>query len=306
MAQLKPALSYDEQIDRLKTVHNLTISDDAAALAILKKVNYYRLSAYGIGLVKTDDKEKYIDGISLEHIYRLYEFDSLFRNKLIHVIEQLEIQLRTQISHFIALKYGAEGYMDPDHFTDKKTKDGRLVHASVIDSFKKERDHQKNAPFVKHHMEKYEGHFPIWVAIELFTFGNLSSLFSIMELEDRKEIAQLYNTDPKYLGSWILALVEIRNICAHYSRLYNMPLKQAPYLYSEYRKYRCNTRNKIFPTLIAIKRMLNSDTRWTIFEMELEALMDEYKDVVILSFMGFPKEWRKILRKAREHTGLGG
>ena len=297
MPQLKPALTYDQQIDRLKNVHNLSISDDAAALEILKKVNYYRLSAYGLGLSQKDDKEKYIDGISLEHIYRLYEFDSIFRNILIHVIEQLEIQLRTQISNFLALKYGSEGYVDPAHFTEKKTKNGETVHTTVIESFNKEREHQKNAPFVKHHMAKYEGHFPVWVAVELFTFGNLSSLYSIMVLEDRKEIARLYNTEPKYLGSWILALVEIRNICAHYSRLYNMPLKQTPHLYPEYQKYRVGTINKVFPALLAIKRMLNCDERWNAFEIQLEALIDEYSDVVRLSFMGFPKEWREVLSK---------
>ncbi|MDO4990020.1 MAG: Abi family protein [Eubacteriales bacterium] len=297
MPQLKPALTYDQQIDRLKNVHNLSIVDDAAALEILKKVNYYRLSAYGLGLSKKEDKEKYIDGISLEHIYRLYEFDSIFRNMLIHVIEQLEIQLRTQISNFLALTYGSEGYVDPAHFTDKKTKTGESVHATVMESFNKERDHQKNAPFVKHHMDKYEGHFPVWVAIELFTFGNLSSLYSIMVLDDRKEIARLYNTEPKYLGSWILALVEIRNICAHYSRLYNMPLKQTPHLYPEYQKYRVGTLNKVFPALLCIKRMLNSDERWCSFETQLEALIDEYSDVVRLSFMGFPKEWKEILSK---------
>ena len=37
-----------------------------------------------------------------------------------------------------------------------------------------------------------------------------------MTIDDREEIAKLYSTEPKYLGSWILALVEIRNICAHY------------------------------------------------------------------------------------------
>ncbi len=268
MPQLKPALTYDQQIDRLKNVHNLSISDDAAALEILKKVNYYRLSAYGLGLSQKDDKEKYIDGISLEHIYRLYEFDSIFRNILIHVIEQLEIQLRTQISNFLALKYGSEGYVDPAHFTEKKTKNGEPVHTTVMESFNKEREHQKNAPFVKHHMAKYE-----------------------------KEIARLYNTEPKYLGSWILALVEIRNICAHYSRLYNMPLKQTPHLYPEYQKYRVGTINKVFPALLAIKRMLNCDERWNAFEIQLEALIDEYSDVVRLSFMGFPKEWREVLSK---------
>ena len=295
MYPLKPALTYPEQIERLKNVHNLTISDDAVAFEILKKVNYYRLSAYGLGLTQKNDKEKYLDGISLEHIFRLYEFDSRFRNILVHVIEQLEIQLRTQISNFLALKYGSEGYMDSTLFTDKKTKDGESVHAAVIANFKKECGHQKNAPFVKHHMDKYGGHFPVWVAVELFTFGNLSSLYSIMTLEDRKEIAKLYNTEPKYLGSWILALVEIRNICAHYSRLYNMPLKQSPHLYPEHKKYRAGGINKVFPALLSIKRMLNNDTRWQSFETQLETLIDEYSDVVRLSFMGFPEDWKEVL-----------
>lgn len=295
MPQLKPALTYEQQIDRLKNVHNLSIPDDAVALDILKKVNYYRLSAYGLGLTKKDDKEKYIDGISLEHLFRLYEFDSSFRNLLVHVIEQLEIQLRTQISNFLALKYGSEGYIDAANFADIKNKDGESIHSAIIESFKKEQDHQRNAPFVKHHRDKYNGHFPIWVAIELFTFGNLSSMYSIMRIDDRKAIAKLYNTDANYLGSWILALVEIRNICAHYSRLYNMPLKQMPYLYSEYRKYRVSRLNKVFPALLSIKRMLNSDERWRSFIISLEALIDEYSDVVILPFMGFPKDWKDVL-----------
>ncbi|MQN01098.1 MAG: Abi family protein [bacterium LCO1.1] len=36
--------------------------------------------------------------------------------------------------------------------------------------------HSKNLPFVKHHQEAYGGHFPIWAAVELMTFGNIASL----------------------------------------------------------------------------------------------------------------------------------
>lgn len=297
MVELKKALTYEEQIERLVTAHNLTISDKSKAISILTKVNYYRLSAYGLGLMKEDDKEKYVDGITLESLYRLYVFDSLFRNLLIHTIENIEIQLRTQLSNHIALKYGSEGYVEINNFTMKKTKDGKLIHSTIIESFHKECERQRNIPFVKHHREKYDGHFPIWVAVELFTFGNLSSLYNIMKDEDRKAIALLYNTEPKYLGSWILALVEIRNICAHYSRLYNMPLKQKPHLYPEYQKYRNNGPNKVFPALLSIKRMLNSDDSWRMFEIHLESLIDEYNDVVRLPFIGFPTYWKEILSK---------
>jgi abortive infection bacteriophage resistance protein len=74
-----------------------------------------------------------------------------------------------------------------------------------------------------------------------------------------------------------------------------MPLKQIPHLYTEYQKYNNGKNCKVFLSLIAIKRMLNSDSRWTCFEAKFEKLMDEYKDVVILSYMGFPEEWKKVL-----------
>ena len=296
MVELKPALSYDEQIDRLYTVHNLTIIDKDKAKAIIKRVNYYRLSGYGIGLKQKRDPEKYIDGISLESIYQLYNFDSRFKNLLIHTIEQIEIQLRTQISNYLALTYGPEGYMDPANFITKNAKDGSDIHSNIIASFHQECIRQKNVPFVKHHQEKYEGRFPIWVAVELFTFGNLCSLYDIMTSSDKKAIAQLYDTEPNHLRSWILALVEIRNICAHYSRLYNMPLKQTPYLYSEYKQYRQGRLNKIFPVIITIKRMLQNNPKlWQTFKNDLIKLMDEYQGVIKLSFIGFPTDWNNIL-----------
>lgn len=296
MAELKIALTYEQQIERLKTIHNLTIEDDTEALSILKTINYYRLSAYGIGLKKNDNPEEYLDGISLQSLYKLYSFDSKFKNNLIHIIEQIEIKLRTQISNLLALKYGSEGYIDSSNFISKTTKEGKDIYTTIIENFRTECIRQKNAPLVKHHMEKYEGHFPIWVAVELFTFGNLASLFDIMQPNDRKEIANLYNTEPSYLGSWILSLVEVRNICAHYSRLYNMPLKQTPFLYKEHRQYRTNI-NKVFPVLLVIKRMLNGSTLWNEFFNQIQATFNQYSDVVNLSFIGFPKKWIDILAK---------
>ena len=296
LAALKPALTCPEQIARLKEVHGLVIEDNERAIEILSRINYYRLSGYGIGLRQKTNAELYQEGVSLESLYRLYEFDSAFKNSLVHVIEQLEIQLRAQISNYLAVNYGPECYMDSNFFKEIITKDGKTVHNRVVKSFKTECKRQENTPFVIHHNKNYDGHFPLWVAIELFTFGNLSSLFSIMTPTDQKAIADMYNTDPKYLGSWILSLVEIRNICAHYGRLYNMPLKQSPYLYPEYRKYRKSKIIKVFFAIVTIKRMLNGDERWQAFEKQLEALFDEYADVIRLSYIGFPKDWKYVLQ----------
>ena len=50
--ELKKALTYEEQVDRLEKVHNLTIDSKEDAISILSRINYYRLSAYGIGFEK--------------------------------------------------------------------------------------------------------------------------------------------------------------------------------------------------------------------------------------------------------------
>ena len=291
---LKPALTYNQQIERLKVIHKLTISDDALALRILAQVNYYRLSAYGIGLKKASTPEEYRDDITLEHIFRLYCFDSEFRNNIIHIVEQLEIMLRTRISYYLGITYGPEGYTDVRNFIDKQDRQGQSIHSKIMESLKREIQHNKNLPLVKHHLETYGGHFPIWVAVEIMTFGNIASLFDIMKTEDKKEISILFGTSPSHLKSWILALVEIRNICAHYNRLYNMPLKQTPFLYRENRKYH-NEQNKVFPMVLVIKRMLCANEQWESFLKDINKTMNKYRDVVALSFIGFPSEWYEIL-----------
>ena len=291
---LKSALTYNQQIERLKVIHKLTISDDALALRILAQVNYYRLSAYGIGLKKASNPEEYRDDITLEHIFRLYCFDSEFRNNIIHIVEQLEIMLRTRISYYLGITYGPEGYTDVRNFIDKQDRQGQSIHSKIMESLKREIQHNKNLPLVKHHLETYGGHFPIWVAVEIMTFGNIASLFDIMKTEDKKEISILFGTSPSHLKSWILALVEIRNICAHYNRLYNMPLKQTPFLYRENRKYR-NEQNKVFPIVLVIKRMLCANEQWESFLKDINKTMNKYRDVVVLSFIGFPSEWYEIL-----------
>lgn len=294
MEPLKQALTYKQQIQRLCDVHNLSIPDEPEAIRILSTVNYYRLSGYGIGLKKNGNKEEYVDNISINTLYRLYLFDSRLRKNLMYILEHIEVQLRTQIAYELSLAHGSECYINPSFFLTRVKRDGTNIHSMIIQNFRKECDRQKNLPFVHHHMTKYGGHFPIWVAVELFTFGNISSLYEIMQKNDQAIISKIYNTSPGHLQSWILSLVEVRNLCAHYERIYNMPLHQTPYLFSEYKKYKMSI-NKLFPVLLAIKVMMKGNAIYSEFLKELTAIMSEYSDVVNLSFIGFPANWFEVL-----------
>ena len=291
MNPLKQPLSYIDQIENLKTKHALIIGDENVAKEILNKVNYYRLSAYGIGLKRPGNSELYRQGITLEHIYSLYCFDSKLRNVLIPIIEHLEIELRTKISYHLAMSYGAEGYRNANNFLPSVDRQSNSIHANTILKFDREIIKQKNLPCVIHHNSKYGGHFPVWAAFELFTFGMLSSLYSVMKPIDKKAITDQYCTDNVHFKSWVLSLVELRNICAHYGRIYNMPLKQTPQLYTEYKQYQSN---RLFSVLLVIKRMTESCDAWSKFQKAIEALMNEHSEVQ-LPFIGFPIEWEQVL-----------
>ena len=292
MADLKIPKCYKCQVRGLTDDHNLLISDKGSAMALLSSVNYYRLCAYGIGLKKTTNPEHYMDGITLDHIYRLYQFDSKLRNLITPVIEWIEVEFRTRLAYHLAITYGAEGYRDSANFTAKATKDGRSIHAYTIQKLDDEIKHQQYLPCVKHHMTKYGGHFPIWAATELFSFGMACSLFDVCKTADKKAIAATYNTKHWFLFTWMLSLSELRNKCAHYNRVYNIPFTKTPALYPSESNY---ASNKLFPLLLVMKHIVGSRDLWKEFVDGLEKLMIEYPEANP-AFMGFPANWQQVLR----------
>ena len=101
------------------------------------------------------------------------------RRVLFSAVEQVELYLRTQFAYFYAHKYGPLGYMDASNYGSNHD------HARFRKLFESEVQHNKTVPFVKHHYEKYEGNFPIWVATELFSFGKLSFFYRDLKTADK-------------------------------------------------------------------------------------------------------------------------
>ena len=136
----------------------------------LQSINYYRLSAYFLPFKNSDDTFKV--NTTFERIANIYNFDKELRILLFSIIEDIEIFLRTQFAYFHAHKYGCTAYLDGNFFSKKHNSQ------KFKDLIQKEINNNKNVLFVKHHKEKYNGVFPIWVITELFTFGMLSYFYA--------------------------------------------------------------------------------------------------------------------------------
>ena len=120
MIQLKPFKTYAEQVRHLKSAHGLIVPDEERAMYILSKINYYRLSAYGISLREPGNKERYKAGTTFEDLVNLYNFDAALRSFLFLPITEIEVQFRTKVAYRLGQQYGPEGYRDGSNFLPKQ------------------------------------------------------------------------------------------------------------------------------------------------------------------------------------------
>lgn len=289
MPDIKKATTYKEQLEILKG-RGLIVSDDEKAIDFLSNTNYYNLTGYMIDYKNSEGK--YVDGISFEKIYNIYQCDKRFKNILNYAIEIVEHSLKTKISYHFAHEIGAIEYLNSENFKDEKE------HKIFIDKFKRAVSQNKNIPFVKHHIENYNGKFPIWVACELFTMGTICNFYSNIPTETQKNIAKDYRTGPVQLNSWIYCVKYLRNLTAHYMRLYNFSVQVIP------KKCRKNfdadfcSSYKVFDIVYILKFLILDKNEWNNYIIPtIKSIFEQYSDYLNISSYGFPENWEKLLFK---------
>ena len=291
-APVKPARSYEEQARRLMEAHGLEIGDIDHARDILSTVNYYRLTTYGKHLRRADDPERFLPGVSLDTLYGLYCFDMGLRHALLPVLEFFEVQLRARLSYRLAMAHGSTGYTDAASFRQDRQSLG--LHKSLMNKFGIEVRRQDDLPFVRHHQTKYGGRFPLWVAVELFSFGMLAQLYDIMIEEDQWAVSREYRMEPEALAALIHAAVGARNVCAHYGRLYNQPIDDHPILPPAYADY---DSDYVFPVILALKTVAGGQRVYGDMIRGLLRLAEDYPQAD-LALCGFPANWKEVLKNA--------
>jgi Abortive infection bacteriophage resistance protein len=296
--KLKEPKTFEEQLKILED-RNMKIEDKQSSIEILKMTNYYRITAYAL---QFKNSKGYDSKASFNNMHRLYKFDKRLRHLILEILESIEISLRTYMAYHLSIEYGAKAHEKEDIFRDidwyrgYEDEEGRY-HNGLLDEIRIEIKKNKKEPFVKHHLRNYDKQFPIWVIVELFSFGMLSRTYVNLNLTDKKAIAKnCFNVNYQLLESWLNNLSYIRNICAHYGRLYNKKMAITPMIHNKYKKDNLDL-NKLFVSILAIKELTKSIPEWCNFEIQLKSLIDEYIEVVELERIGFPINWNEILTR---------
>ncbi len=293
---VKPPATYNEQVQILKS-RGLIIGDDVTAAKKLESFNYYRLRGYYIHL-QEKGSDKFLSGITFEQILSLHDFDNELRILLLRLLLNIEIVARTRIAYNIAHTWGTMGYRDEKNYPND-------VHERFQDLINRiDKDLKKSHErFIKTHNDKYAGQFPIWVAVEVMSFGDLSKLYCILPTCLKKKIAYTYDgLDESLLTNWIHCFSSLRNLCAHNSRIYarNIPtsIKVETNIQTKIsdltnHKFRINP-HSLFACLLAIGRISNGNV-WNVFLDDFNDLLLKYIATVDLNRLGMPHQWKQFL-----------
>lgn len=338
----KPFLAIPEQIRRLRD-RGMDCGSDAYATSILERYGYYRLSGYwhlyrerpAAPKDRFDQENRevrldtFVPGTKLSLVVTMYEFDQELRSRLSDVLSTVEISFRFFLGHRLG-KANAFAHRNPELLgatRDTETsfisrtwakvrRRNSLPRREPTQAYREwlaEYDrHEKRARdgFVFHFRKKYGPHLPIWVATEVMSFGAISSLYPLMRQSDQEILAARFQInaadgrgDRRALANWLNNLRHVRNICAHYGRLWNRTfdvLIEAPgqagkdgghYLS---RLADRNINNKLYGVLLVLHHLLQSIAPDRLDGIDLVDFIDAKSQAGHFSVgqLGFPDGWQ--------------
>ena len=299
--------NLDEQLEIFK-YKGLVIEDEDFAKTVLLRENYFFLNGYRHLFMKSANNKRYIEGTAFEELYSLFLFDRQFRNIIFKNLLMIENNIKSIISYQLSKKYG---YKESDYLKVKNFDGAPEKQRQINDLLKKmKRQIRVNGSqhsATSHYLSNY-GYIPLWVLVKVLSFGIVSEMYSILKLEDRLAIANIYGIDQETLTNYLPILANYRNLCAHedilfenktqrfiddtkYHMLLNIEKIDDEYIYGK---------NDLFALLIIIRQLLTADeVNNLVIEIErvLNNLEYNFKSITIdkvLDRMGFPPNWKEI------------
>lgn len=245
-------------------------------------------------LQHNDGSHRFKDGVSFEDVITYYRFDKALRNLLSDYLERIEVALRAKLTDKFSLKHGFYWYQDRSLFANIEVYDG--INKEISDRFNTTQEQ-----FIKSFKVKYtsEQHPPCNMALELLSFGKLSKLYEgLKNGEEKQSIAIEWNLVSSILSSWLTHLTNVRNVCAHHSRLWNRRFTADQPQTPKRDKFKfpddipANFTSTIYGVVCIMDRLLKVINPENQFIPKLISLLDRFQ-TVNTQYMGFPETWRQ-------------
>lgn len=312
----KPYLTFEQQLALLRS-RGLEITNECAALDYLRRLGYYRLSGYWYPFreklpisqeanIKHQPQNTFLQGAKFQDAVALYVFDKKLRLLVLDAIERLEVAFRVDIAYLLG-KEDPFAYINTHllhgNFTIKiDPRTGKTKHEDWLIKFEQLVLRSKE-DFVIHYKTQYKLPLPIWIAIELWDFGLLSTFYQGMRVIDKTKIAEKYGIpDWRIMENWFRCLNYARNITAHHSRLWNKNLIDRPKLPQpgeivSFDPLLGNTEviSRVYVVLCILAHFMGYVCPHSSWSNRVTDLIHSFPSIASVSpkDMGFPEDWKQ-------------
>lgn len=295
----KPAFTIAEQIQQLQ-IRGLEVNNVKKAEKYLSHISYYRLGEYWHVMEMDKENHFFKPHSTLEDVIALYNFDADLRLLLFGIIEKIEISLRTKLIYHLSHEIDPWWFQNFAIFIDSRA----LV--KTLANLEEEIERTKDIT-IKKHLKKHsdDGRFPpSWKSLEQTSFGSLSKLYGNLKpiIKSKATIAKEYGAvNHTYLPSWLQSIAQIRNYCAHHSRLWNRNLPGTvkllskppkPWINNSFNVPKEHEFHKLYVHMCLMKYLLNIIHPGNKFGKDLNNLFVKYSNVDP-DALGMKKDWQE-------------
>lgn len=297
----KPVRTGVDLVQKI-TAQGLNIGDPTLVSSILERENYYRMKAYFIPFQK---EKRFHPGVWFSNSYSLYLFDQKLKIHVFKIIGVFENRIRASLGSVVVQKTG-DGYflLDRNYFKDFSKIEGVINKSSRrLDDGRVEYLKNFKQKYYTSKSYRYKKVPPYWILCETFTFEQLVTILTEIDPEaflNAKGMSALNKLASEFgfkkfqsLLTNAKLMLEVRNICAHHSRLFNKNLR-SPAAIASLMDRNCKPvhDNRLYSFLV----MLRVISRKQRYNDGLKDFLLNYVDGSVLlksqlSSMGFPENW---------------
>lgn len=294
MEYLKKALTYDEQADLL--IGRGMVGCRSDIIEHLSKVSYYRLSGYWHSFL-SNDGVTFLPNTTFDSVWRRYTFDRRLRFLVLDAIERIEVFVRSGLANGLSCE---DSERSPFGYIAKRelmSNANAVDYSKLVGKFYKDHIANDRNEFISHFDRVYgdaHGALPIWMAVEVMTFGTVEDLYRAAKSTVQQSMAKALGVRDVVLMSWLKTLRSVRNLVAHHGRLWNRVIRMKPLIPAKGDLWRNPVRvgnDRVFCVLCICRFLLRTIAPQSKWQERLEDLFAEYPDIA-LADLGFPSQWK--------------
>lgn len=301
----------------------MVFTDRPRAERELARIGFYRLKGYIHPFRKSSSPDQDSSdstlrpGTSFEQVLGRYEFDRELREIVFRGLERVEVGIRATLTEELTAGGDSFAHRDRQLLGEAISDEGTVIFDPTRWIYELDAEVVKDTDeaFIRYYRNTYSDspRVPCWMALQMTSFGDLSRIYKGCNFDIRDKVAKNLGVDEEALSSWLHALSDVRNCCAHHGRLWNRSFSvNVKILTGPNREFywKQMPKNRLFIRLAIIRHLLermNDAGEWV--ELLEGKCRDDFNNDWNKLRMGFPFRWKdnkKILIDWTTHPAWTG